>query len=106
MRRGFLEVARCPACGTDRPFALDVGTEDEHEVRAGRLTCGACGHAAAIRDGIVDLLPGDVPEFVRREAAGLERFADVMVADGWTEEVLLKLPYVEHGYWYAQATAM
>jgi hypothetical protein len=54
----------------------------------------------------VDLMPPRPPEFVTREAAGLERFADVMRAEGWDRERVLNLPYEQNGYWYAQATAM
>jgi SAM-dependent methyltransferase len=42
----------------------------------------------------------------RREQAGLDRFADVMRADGWDREQVLNLPYEQSGYWYAQATLM
>jgi SAM-dependent methyltransferase len=58
-----------------------------------------------VQDGIVDLLERP-PEFVTREAAGLKRFADLMRADGWDRGRVLELPYVELGYWYAQATSM
>ena len=42
-------------------------------------------------DGIVDLLH-DPPEFVAREAAGLDRFAEHDAADGWDRERILALP--------------
>jgi len=78
---------------------------DEREVREGDLTCGACGGTFAIADGIADLL-GDAPEYVGREAAGLERFAEVMRADGWDRERILALPDVDLDYWRAQRRAM
>jgi SAM-dependent methyltransferase len=58
-----------------------------------------------VQNGIVDLLE-HAPEFVTREAAGLGRFADLMRADGWDRKRVLELPYVELGYWYAQAVSM
>lgn len=46
------------------------------------------------------------PSHVVREAAGLERFAAVMRADGWDRELILRLPDVDNGYWEVQAAAM
>lgn len=69
------------------------------------MKCENCGVARPVAEGIVDLLE-DPPDFVVREAAGLGRFADLMRSDGWDRERVLELPYVELGYWYAQATAM
>jgi SAM-dependent methyltransferase len=40
------------------------------------------------------------------EAAGLERFAELMRADGWDRDAILALPFVEDGYWYAQAMSL
>ena len=106
MRRALLELARCPACGTERELDLEVTAEDEREVRKGTMSCRSCGARHPVEAGIVDLMPPRPPEFVTREAAGLERFADVMRAEGWDRERVLKLPYEQNGYWYAQATAM
>jgi SAM-dependent methyltransferase len=105
MRETLIPILRCPACGRDGHWNLEVEQRDEREIREGTLTCARCGATRRIDDGIVDLL-ADHPEFVRREAAGLERFADRMRADGWDREKILELPYVQLGYWYAQATAM
>jgi len=105
VRPSFAERLRCPKCRTPALVLSDVAEEDEREVRTGTLTCASCGHAAPIAKGIADLLH-DPPEFVRREAGGLERFAEVMRNDGWTRETLMQLPYVPDGYWYAQAVLM
>lgn len=78
---------------------------DEREVREGELECGACGGEFGVADGIVNLLH-DPPEFVAREAAGLDRFADRMRADGWDRERILALPDEDQGYWYGQRLAM
>lgn len=48
------------------------------------------------------LLTGQ-PEHVDLEAAGLERFADLMRADGWDRARILELPYAQDGYWFTQA---
>ena len=96
---------RCPRCRTGGAFDVAASASDEREIRAGSLTCRSCGQAAPIEDGIVDLLV-DPPDFVARESAGLERFADRMRADGWTRERIMKLPYEQSGYWYAQAVLM
>jgi SAM-dependent methyltransferase len=105
VRREFLDLVRCPSCGEDRPFDLNAAVEDDHEVREGAIVCRSCGERRSISRGIVDLMP-EVPEYVRREAAGLERFAKDMRVNGWTKDRLLKLPYEQTGYWYTQATAM
>ena len=105
MRRDLLDVLRCPRCRTDRPFDLAEAEVDEREVRSGELTCRECAHVARVEDGIVDLMH-DPPEFVVREARGLERFAEEMRNSGWDRERVLKLPYEQSGYWFAQAAGM
>jgi SAM-dependent methyltransferase len=105
MRPDLLELLRCPRCRADRPFDLDAGEEDGREIRTGTLSCRSCGHAATVEDGFVDLLH-DPPDFVVREAAGLDRFAETMRADGWDRERIVKLPYEQSGYWFSQAAAM
>jgi SAM-dependent methyltransferase len=105
MRPGFADIARCPACNAERCLDVRVDVEDNREVRDGAIVCRACGEVRQISRGIVDLMP-QAPDFVRREADGLDRFADVMRAEGWTRERVLNLPYEQSGYWFAQATAM
>jgi SAM-dependent methyltransferase len=95
----------CPRCHAERPFELETREEDDREVREGRLTCRSCGHEAPVEEGIVDLLH-DPPEFVTREAAGLERFVELMRNEGWDRERILALPYEQDGYWFAQGAAM
>ena len=102
MRESLLPRIRCPACRADGAFELETGDSDEREVRSGALRCGRCGHEARIERGVVDLLH-EPPESVRREAAGLERFAGVMRADGWDRERILNLPNDELEYWRGQA---
>jgi SAM-dependent methyltransferase len=106
MRREFVELARCPVCHAERSFDVEVAEEDGREVRAGSVRCRACGTSRGVDGGIVDLMPPDPPDFVRREAAGLERFAQEMRNNGWDRERVLNLPYEQSGYWYAQGTAM
>lgn len=106
MRRDAISALRCPRCKAEGSFGLAVEAEDEREVRTGELSCGVCGELRQIRRGVVDLMPANVPAFVRREAAGLDRFADTMRADGWDRDLVLSLPYHQDGYWYAQATMM
>jgi SAM-dependent methyltransferase/uncharacterized protein YbaR (Trm112 family) len=105
MRTDLLSVLRCPRCRADRSFDLGVREETRDEVRAGDLTCRECGERRAIERGIVDLMV-DAPGFVVREQAGLDRFADVMRADGWDRERVLELPEALDGYWYAQRVLM
>ena len=71
MRRDALELIRCPACRAERTLNLTVESENEREVREGSVTCSACGESRPIREGIVDLMV-DPPDFVRREAEGLD----------------------------------
>jgi SAM-dependent methyltransferase len=95
---------RCTACGTDRSLELEVAEEDAREVREGTLTCTRCGARFAVRDGIVELLDKP-PETVAREAAGLQRFADHMKAEGWDRDRVLRLPDEPSGYWFLQKLA-
>ena len=105
MRSSFVDSLRCPSCRAERTLRLGIEAQDAREVRADTLTCRRCAATTRVDDGIVDLRSKQ-PDFVTREAAGLERFADFMRASGWTREDVLQLPYREDGYWYAQATAM
>jgi SAM-dependent methyltransferase len=97
------EFLRCPACHSDQTLALAPSSSDDREVREGELTCSACGTRFPIHRGVADLLH-DPPDHVRREAAGLARFAEVMTAEGWDREKILTLPHIQDGYWYVQST--
>ena len=105
MREAFTQMLRCPACGRGGEWDVEDAVSDEREIRSAALRCRACGHVRPVRDGIVDMLH-EPPEFVVREAAGLERFAQEMANDGWDREKILKLPFLDYGYWYAQAIGM
>lgn len=83
---------------------LDARERDEREIRVGTLTCRACGRAFPFDEGIVDLLL-DPPDFIVKEGAGLDRFAEVMRNDGWDREKILSLPEIDDAYWYGQAVA-
>ncbi len=105
MRATLADRLRCPTCL--RPGRVDLRPEkhDEREVREGLLRCDACGWIGAVHDGIAELLH-DPPAHVIRESAGLRRFADKMVAEGWTREDVLALPNRHDGYWWHQAVMM
>ena len=105
MRDSMADILRCPRCHGDRTLGLTATARDEREVREGALTCRRCGTSFPVQEGIVDLLDRP-PDFVRREAAGLERFAESMRNDGWDRERVRALPESELGYWIAQGTAM
>jgi len=105
VREGFEQDLRCPYCRAQRSLTLNARERDEREVRAGTMTCGACGARVEVRDGIVHAMV-DPPEHVLREAAGLDRFEERMRDDAWTDEMILSLPYRDDGYWYAQARSM
>ena len=96
---------RCPACGRERALRLIDRESNEREVREGTLRCAACGREFPIHRGVGHLIHNP-PEHIAREAAGLERFADYMRADGWDRTKIRQLPYIEDGYWYAQASSM
>jgi 2-polyprenyl-3-methyl-5-hydroxy-6-metoxy-1,4-benzoquinol methylase/uncharacterized protein YbaR (Trm112 family) len=99
MRESVLPLLRCPRCRAERTLELSQENErDEREVRSGSLTCRSCGHVLAIEHGVVDGL-FDPPDYIRREAAGLERFADLMRSDGWDRERVLRLPDEPSDYW-------
>jgi SAM-dependent methyltransferase len=105
MREGLLELLRCPRCRAGRALSLDATRSDAREVREGALRCDRCGLTRPVRDGIADLLE-DPPPHVLREAAGLERFAAKMQADGWDRELIVRLPEIDEPYWIGQARAM
>jgi len=96
---------RCPVCHRDRTLRLHATESDQREVREGELRCTACGATLPVHRGVGHLLV-DPPEHVLREAAGLERFADFMRADGWGREQVRQLPLVEDGYWYVQRVSI
>jgi SAM-dependent methyltransferase/uncharacterized protein YbaR (Trm112 family) len=100
-----LPSLRCPRCRADRSLTLTSRASDEREVREGEIECGACGAAFEVSEGIMNLLH-DPPDFVAREAAGLERFAGRMRADGWDRERILALPDEDQPYWRAQRRAI
>ena len=105
MRAEFARRLRCPACGRDSTLELTAGAGDEREVREGTLRCGACASEFAVHRGVMELLQ-EPPDYIVAEAAGLERFAAQMRAEGWDREMVRRLPNVEHGYWYVQARSM
>jgi SAM-dependent methyltransferase/uncharacterized protein YbaR (Trm112 family) len=105
VRNGFASRLRCPACGRDSALALYAQVSDEREVREGELTCRACGRKFPVRRGVPELL-FEPPAHILAEAAGLERFAEHMRQAGWDRETVLRLPDIEHGYWYVQARSM
>jgi ubiquinone/menaquinone biosynthesis C-methylase UbiE/uncharacterized protein YbaR (Trm112 family) len=96
---------RCPSCHREHTLALNSETTDAHEVREGMLRCDSCGAEFAVDRG-VGLLMRDPPEHITREAAGLDRFAEVMRADGWDRAKIVQLPDIDSGYWYVQARSM
>jgi SAM-dependent methyltransferase len=99
------QFLRCPVCRRDRTMRLQARESDEREVREGTLICGACAAQQPVHRGVGQLLL-DAPEHVAREAAGLQRFADYMRADGWNRETVRKLPNVDDGYWYVQGASI
>jgi len=105
VKEEFARALRCPACRREGTLALHAQASDEREVREGTLRCGACGREFAVSRGVPELL-FEPPEHIVKEAAGLERFAEHMRADGWNRELVHRLPDLEHGYWYVQARSM
>ncbi len=105
MKAEFAGQLRCPACGRDGTLRLTVGESDAREVREGSLICTSCAAEFVVHRGVPELLH-DPPAHILAEASGLARFAEYMRDSGWGREVVLKLPDVEHGYWYVQARSM
>ncbi len=105
MKAEFATRLRCPACRRDGTLELDVRASDEREVREAVVRCRSCASEFAVHRGVVELLH-EPPDYIVAEAAGLERFAAQMRAEGWDRERVRQLPDVEHGYWYVQARSM
>jgi SAM-dependent methyltransferase/uncharacterized protein YbaR (Trm112 family) len=105
MKVDFATHLRCPVCRRDRTLRLDAGESDEREVREGTLVCTACGARMPVHRGVGHLLV-DPPEHIAREAAGLQRFADYMRADGWDRDMVRRLPDMDDGYWYVQGASI
>ena len=57
----------------------------------GAAALPVCTREFAVHRGVPDLLY-EPPEHILVEAAGLERFAEVMVASGWNRETVLRAP--------------
>jgi SAM-dependent methyltransferase/uncharacterized protein YbaR (Trm112 family) len=96
---------RCPFCRHDRTLRLFAVESDQREVRTGTLTCKHCGGQRPVYRGVGDLMV-NAPEFVERESAGLERFAQRMRDDGWSPETIRQLPDRDDGYWYVQGASI
>ncbi len=105
MKAEFVEQLRCPACRRDHALRLCIQASDEREVREGTLHCAACQQEFTVDRGVVELLH-EPPAHIVAEAAGLQRFAEQMRGEGWNRELVRRLPYLEHGYWYVQARSM
>jgi SAM-dependent methyltransferase len=105
MKSEFAGRLRCPACLRQGTFELHAAASDQHEVREGTLRCSACATLFAVRRGVAELLYQPA-EHIVAEAAGLERFAEVMRSEGWDRDVVLSLPNLNDGYWYVQARSM
>jgi SAM-dependent methyltransferase/uncharacterized protein YbaR (Trm112 family) len=105
MKGDLLSMLRCSSCGSPGNWKLDERAHDEREIREGRLGCGRCGLWRPIRDGVVDLMVNPSTA-VLVEAEGLERFAARMRMDGWDRARVMRLPYDDSGYWFAQACGM
>jgi SAM-dependent methyltransferase len=103
MRESFpSEFLRCPVCRAERTLTIDPEEANPIEIREGRLRCRSCGNAFPLSRGVAELLV-DPPEHIRRESAGLERFAEQMRASGWDRARILNLPdEAEDGYWFVQ----
>jgi len=84
---------------------LTARQSNANEVREGVLVCRACHEEFAVHRGVAHLMSAP-PEHVEREAAGLERFAEYMRADGWDRDKIRRLPDIPDGYWYVQARSM
>ncbi len=105
MKTTFAQSLRCPVCASEHSLQLREQESDEREVREGTLSCAVCGHEFAVHRGVPELLYRPAAHVVA-EAAGLERFATHMAEEGWDRELVLRLPDIEHGYWYVQARSM
>ncbi|MFZ2113266.1 MAG: class I SAM-dependent methyltransferase [Solirubrobacteraceae bacterium] len=105
MKLEFAHELRCPACLRDHALEPRAQESDAQEVREGALHCRSCGAEFVVHRGVGELLYEPAAHIVA-EAAGLERFAEQMRAEGWDREMVRKLPDIEHGYWYVQARSM
>jgi SAM-dependent methyltransferase len=105
VRAEFAGRLRCPACRHDGALSLEARESDAHEVREGALRCSNCRSEFQVHRGVMELLH-EPPDYIVAEAAGLERFAEQMRAEGWDRERVRSLPDIEHGYWYVQARSM
>jgi SAM-dependent methyltransferase len=99
------EFLRCPSCRAERTLRLTATESDDREAREGTLICAACAAEFGLHRGVGHLMP-EAPDHVNREAAGLERFAEYMRADGWDRDTIRRLPDVDHGYWYVQGQSL
>jgi len=57
VKKDFTSLLRCPHCGASG-LQLEITSQDEREVREGRLRCDVCGEHYPIQGGIPDLQYG------------------------------------------------
>ena len=94
MKRSFADSLHCSVCGR-REWDVVVESEDEREIREGKVRC-PCGKEYAIHAGIVDYLdPRD--EGLRREVEGWTELAGPQ--PDWVATQMTALPYYPHGIW-------
>jgi SAM-dependent methyltransferase len=95
VKRGFEASLICTSCSKNT-LALEVREEDDREVRAGSLSCRACGHGYSIEKGIVNALdPRD--EVLAREVKGWHELAGPL-GEGLVT-TMTALPYYPHPPW-------
>src|SRR3989338_1083285 len=81
MKKELLDQLRCPGC-LKSEWHLEVITEDEREIREGKLKCGSCGKNYDIRAGILNALGEELPEEVAHEKEHAESFGYLITAEG------------------------
>ncbi|MBI3312990.1 MAG: class I SAM-dependent methyltransferase [Candidatus Omnitrophica bacterium] len=81
MKKEILEWLRCPDCRKS-DWKLEVLTENEREIREGKLKCGSCPKTLEIKGGILDVLGTELPEEVAHEKEHAEAFGYLVTAEG------------------------
>jgi uncharacterized protein YbaR (Trm112 family)/ubiquinone/menaquinone biosynthesis C-methylase UbiE len=63
MKRSLLKIVVCPTCQMELSLTVDVQVLEE--IQSGSLSCGQCGKAYPIRDGVPRFVPTD--DYVHRK---------------------------------------
>jgi ubiquinone/menaquinone biosynthesis C-methylase UbiE/uncharacterized protein YbaR (Trm112 family) len=95
LKRDFVQNLACASC-RNRNLELEIQTEDDREVREGRLRCTSCASDYSIQNGIPDFL-NPLDETLEKEVKGWIEMAGPL--GDHLVPTMAALPYYPHDPW-------